>query len=334
MPVWLPMFGYSPPRAESPAKSSPVTREEECHVTFDVMVEQRRASRSGSAPWLATVLFAAIPLWACAEGSVGAAKVVAAKGDVRIVAADGKLRTARESRPLAADDLLKVPANGFLVIELVGNGHVVRIDEDLEMRVNQLALFGAPKARVGVVAQLDALLTAEEKKGLNERMTGFYATTAAADTQPSRSKEATSLAESAPEPRPAAPAPAGPPPAVTQAQPGAVAPSATGRSEGESGKPPSKELKMHDAGQGEAWQSPEGYKALRACLAKEVRELGVGKAIGPALTIKYKSNGGTWRVVLEGALRIPPCAQDLFNKEPPPATPNGAWRAFELELDL
>lgn len=321
----------------------------------------RRALSAPIRSLLAVVLFAA-PLAACAKTPAGgeAAKVVAVKGAVKISTGTGA-RPARAGDALGPEDTVAVPPGGLAVLQLSSNGHLVRIDEDLSMVVRELALFGAPRAAVSPMAQLDALLSPAEKKGLNERMAGFYATVSAADTQPAlRAKEkstegAAPRREPAPAPAPevaaAAPA-AAPPPQPQPASPPPPAPRPTaapsakklppinaqtaqefGPADEADKKRPAEARQLASAearGGPPTWPPPAALPELQRCLADHVAALGAGPRLGPSITVKYRGGAGALRLTLEGALPVPACATEWFTKVPPP--PSATWKVLEVEL--
>jgi hypothetical protein len=127
-----------------------------------------------------------------------AATLVAFREAVRVKTGIGAVHDAKVDEQLKADDTVSVPRGGFALVQLVSNAQVVRLDEELELKVNELALFGAAKTEASLRLQMDALLSAEEKKGLNERMSGFYATAAAAETRGAQQEEQKANAEAAP----------------------------------------------------------------------------------------------------------------------------------------
>jgi hypothetical protein len=264
-----------------------------------------------------------------------AATLVAFRQQVQLKPVGAPARPAAANDQLKADDAIAVPGGGFALLQLVGNGHVVRIDEDLELKVKELALFGAPKTEVTLKAQLDQLLTPEERKGVNERMTGFYATAAAAETRAAERESATAKAESGPPARPNSVAPPSAP--APEPQPASVAESDQGPSAG--APPPRKKASLRGVNFGSAneygggaptWPAPEREAALRTCLLSEVKKFNAQQRIGPKLTVRYRLIGGTLQLSLEGALPVPQCARDWFKDAPPPESPT--WQSFELSL--
>ena len=105
----------------------------------------------------------------------------------------GRESAATVGAALAPGDEIVVPKGEFLVVRL-GNGYLVKVDEDTTIKVEGLANFGAPPATESVASQLDRLLTTEEK-GRAERVAGAQARQASARAV-------------APQEAPSAPAPA------------------------------------------------------------------------------------------------------------------------------
>jgi hypothetical protein len=93
-----------------------------------------------------------------------------AKCEIR---ASGKSFPAAIGFPLLESDELVIPVGEFMIVALT-NGHVVRIDEDLTMKVSELVLLRAPPPRDPLIAQLDRLLTKKERAQA-ERISGVQA---------------------------------------------------------------------------------------------------------------------------------------------------------------
>ena len=84
---------------------------------------------------------------------------------------------------LQKSDLVVVGPGAWVVLVILGNEHVVRLDDDLALKVSELALLNAPKQTQSPVQQLDTLLTRQERQR-TERLIGWHASQAAANTQP------------------------------------------------------------------------------------------------------------------------------------------------------
>jgi hypothetical protein len=110
------------------------------------------------------------------------ARVVASTSNVTI----GR---ARQSLPVAVDiplertDTLHVPRHGLLLVKVEKNGLVVRIDEDLDLAVSDIAALDAEqKTSAALSQQVDALLTQAEKKSVGtERLVGWFVSPTAAN---------------------------------------------------------------------------------------------------------------------------------------------------------
>jgi hypothetical protein len=192
--------------------------------------------------------------------------------------------------------------------------------------VKDIALFGAPKTELSLRQQVDGLLSNEEKSAINERMTGFYATAAAAETRGAKleGKKPQNFGlnnsyESAPAAAPA-------PPTVQPKAVAQLAPPADEAPAKEERFAPPQEEKPAVTG----WNRAERLEALKVCLNAEVRRLGVGVRIGPSLTVRYRGTRADWHITLEGALPVDACVRSWFQQEPPPDAPT--WQSFDVPL--
>jgi hypothetical protein len=84
---------------------------------------------------------------------------------------------------LLKSDRVVVGPGDWVALAIIGNGHVVRLDDDLSLLVGDLALLNAPMQSEGVREQLDVLLTKKEKERAG-RLIGWHASQTAANTQP------------------------------------------------------------------------------------------------------------------------------------------------------
>ena len=116
------------------------------------------------------------------------ARVIAGKAGVTVVDAKQFSFVATPQTPLLETDSVQVPVDGFVLLELSANGYVVRIDEDLTLAVRDIALLKAPKTKLSAQAQLEKLLTPDERQGLPQRLTGWYASPTAANVPSVRSE--------------------------------------------------------------------------------------------------------------------------------------------------
>lgn len=96
--------------------------------------------------------------------------VVRGKGQVRSA---GAVFPAKEGLPLTAADELLVPVAGLMVVSL-RNGHLVTVDEDLELRVSDIALLKSNATAPSFEQQLAALQRRHTLQGNEgERVAGF-----------------------------------------------------------------------------------------------------------------------------------------------------------------
>jgi hypothetical protein len=140
-----------------------------------------------------------------------AARLVAAQGVVRGTTATRQPFTPVVGTDFDEDDTLTVSPGAWAALVL-RNRHVVRLDDDLVIRIDELALFRAPPSPTTVGAQLNRLLSPTERESAkSERLIGWHADLAAANTAP-REKNSSSPAPAPPPPPPMSPAPVVAPP--------------------------------------------------------------------------------------------------------------------------
>jgi hypothetical protein len=96
------------------------------------------------------------------------AHVLAGRGAVT-VKRGAEVRPAEEGLALEGADVLSVPVGGLLLLRVDHNGQVVRLDEDLELAVQELAAVKAPRSERTVEAQLESLLTRPEREALSQQ---------------------------------------------------------------------------------------------------------------------------------------------------------------------
>jgi len=261
--------------------------------------------------------------------------------------------------PIAVDmallrtDLLKVPLHGFLLVKVDKNGLVVRIDDDLELRVSDIAVLDAEKrAESSLSDQVNQLLTPEERgqRG-TARMVGWFVSPTAANVPTSVSAKDISLkkAPHAPDeepPRPkeiaAAVAPSPPAPALPLAAapvPEVNGPERAGSTEQKAEpRARSEELPRQDAAPGassapgKVVSSPPAVDpGLRACVDALVAPLSaaVRAKLGPTLSVQARRSDGVVRVFLEGALPVDACFQSWAEAQ---ASLSRKWTSFEVPL--
>jgi len=143
------------------------------------------------------------------------AKVLFAEGKP-VVVSQGRRSPAAAGRELAREDQLDVPVASWLVLQVLRNGYVVKIDEDLVMDVRDIALLDASTKAPSLEDQLNAMVRAREIS--QDRVTGFQNRKVAGEGMlAGRQKRAALDEDSAPAPSAmedeAKAAPAPPPPA-------------------------------------------------------------------------------------------------------------------------
>ncbi|HEX2573796.1 MAG TPA: hypothetical protein VH877_29875 [Polyangia bacterium] len=131
-----------------------------------------------------------------------AARVHLCGGTGSIVRASQTEFPAVPGLPLLRSDELRVPPSEFLVVAL-DNGYLVRIDEDLTLRVSDIVLLGAPRTQKSLAEQLDRLVTREEKAQA-ERLAGTQARRAAAESMPAQPQAPPPVVAASPPPSPRA----------------------------------------------------------------------------------------------------------------------------------
>lgn len=148
------------------------------------------------------------------------ARALLVDGDVHVVRAGEEPVELRRGDEIDEADTIDTRDEGSVILQL-DNDHLVRLDSEVQLPVNALAMLGAPKATASTKAQLDMLLDPEERDdyggmvAATESVGGWRAQLAAASTRRSgRSGSVTALEErekqiapetSVPQPRPAPP---------------------------------------------------------------------------------------------------------------------------------
>lgn len=240
-------------------------------------------------------------------------QVLLRDGQVTITPSSGKTFDARTGMKLGAADTIAVGPNAWVAIHILGNDHVVRLDDDLSLRVAELALLKAPKHSQSLEQQFNRLVTTKEQDA-GGRLIGWNVSQTAANV-PNRvvpdeggggkvktvevmprpeSKESgrppggvtTKEAEPSPSPPPPSPAPA-------QATP-AQRPAST---------PP----------------MPPADATLTACVRETLEPLGADakKVLGKTIVVRVKLKAdGTLLVQLPRGVNAPPCALSWFSGKP------------------
>ena len=124
-----------------------------------------------------------------ATGARLVADVVVFSGAVKLRDSEKKDFAVGDHMPVALSDVLLVPPEGFVVLRIRENEQVVRIDDDVELPVQQLAVLHAGAPGRSMTEQLEALLTTSEKTQLKERMMGWMSAPLAASTPGSLGRE-------------------------------------------------------------------------------------------------------------------------------------------------
>ncbi len=124
------------------------------------------------------------------------------------VLAAGQTMAVSENLEIQEGDTLRVPAKSWLVLRLLGNGYVVKVDEDLELPVRDLALLKAPPAPQTLEQQLQQLADSREIGA--DRVTAYQNRRVAGSSSPrgKLAEESTGAARKVPLQRPAAATPA------------------------------------------------------------------------------------------------------------------------------
>ncbi len=113
--------------------------------------------------------------------SDGPARLAGLMGDVRIENAKREHFAARSGMWLTADDTIKVPSGGLAVVWLKKSNYLVRIADEVEMRIDDIFLLNAPPTERSMAEQIADLLTPDEQKNA-ERIVGWRAGMRGAET--------------------------------------------------------------------------------------------------------------------------------------------------------
>lgn len=208
------------------------------------------------------------------------ARVVALKGAVTAKTAGNAPIVVSVGTYFDADDTLEVGAGAWAAVVL-RNEHVVRLDDDVQLKLSEVALFNAAKASVDLQAQLNRLLQPDERKNANaERLIGWHAGLVAANT----AKKEEEQAQDAPS-RPAAPRPPAEPPASPPPPPRAQAPAGPPATESRSEPSGSSKPKEASANAGEGGSAPGSFGTR----SKDSGGGGSSNGTAQRLTMKKKS---------------------------------------------
>ncbi len=245
--------------------------------------------------------------------------------------------------PLLKNDTLTIPANATVALRLK-NGHVVRLDDELELQVKDIALFNAPEKKEDVSKQLDRLLTEEEKAAGPSRLMGWNAGQTAANVKSSaeversapkaKEKSVVAAATPAPPPPPSAPAPAPAPLEVAESSKSTVAPAAPAASVAM----PARAAPGAGAGLGGIHGSRGGGAGapaltadaqLTACINDTLPEQDAAfrRSLHGHLTLRLRNSTERLRVHFTNHLPVPECAKAW-------ATEHRAQVAGSIDLDI
>ena len=108
-----------------------------------------------------------------AKGSELVAKVLVSSGQVDVVDSANTRFPAGDRLPVALTDSLKVAPQAFVVLVISSNSQVVRIDDDVELPVKDIAALHSGPAGRSLQEQVEQLLTVSENQSLKERLMGW-----------------------------------------------------------------------------------------------------------------------------------------------------------------
>lgn len=146
-----------------------------------------RSGLTGTVPGMVLTLMLTLaalpPVAPRPDGAVAkpVAQVVIGSGEVTVTPEKDKTKAFKVlvGTPLQASDRVKVAPGAWVVLAILSNEQVVRLDDDLELKVGELALMGAPKAQRTIAEQLETLATVSERSAA-ERLIGWHASQAGA----------------------------------------------------------------------------------------------------------------------------------------------------------
>ncbi len=221
------------------------------------------------------------------------AQITLGSGTVRIVT--GKTTfPAKVGYVLGAGDTLELEPNAWVTLALATNDQVVRLDDELTLKVEGLAMLKATKQTRSYKEQLDALVTPKEQEGAL-RIAGWHASPMAANVpQRAADKEYDKKSKNA---------------VPSKAQPTVET-------------QPKPEEKREQGGGGAVNPTPPAPPAapltaaafavdatLTACVESELAQWGpaVKSALGTSVGLKARRREGVLQVRLGVGLATPPC---------------------------
>jgi predicted transcriptional regulator len=287
---------------------------------------------------LALTLVAALPpldVVPRPDGEVKAplAQVVLHAGAVTITPAATKGFEVKRGMQLGGSDTVTVGVGAWVVLNLLGNGQVVRLDDDLQLRVDQLAALKAQKQKASLEDQLNRLVTVKEQDAAT-RLIGWNAGQSGANVPqtvkttggggPEKKPRDESLDEGGGTQTKTAPKAPAPPPKPTETK------------EKEETKktppppPPGNTAPMAPMPQPDPMPLAADA-ALEACVVKSVQALGpeVLASLGESIVVRVKLRDGTTVVQLPNGLPTPACAVSWFYGKP---GLGAAWTDVRVKL--
>lgn len=294
------------------------------------------------------------------------AVVLAVQGAVQ-VRGEGIDLAARADLPLIREDGLAVGGKSLLLLVL-RNGYAVRLDEDLELKVKDIALLDAPPAETSLEEQLRDLVDdggmdsppADRIVGWQQRLRAGRGLAARAEEEGAGGSADLARAETEEAPMlrlaPVVRSPPPPPAPITRREMSSddvSAPATTppgGRGDGaplaekDDVSPPAKKSRgkaktrvesphRYRAEPGGPWVAglPPLVEAKEAALRGCLREGAprLAKSGRPLTLLLRFSAGEVDRVAIVGAQSVP-CAVDLFSGASDPAVAGGGWLRVEL----
>lgn len=293
-----------------------------------------------------------------------------ATNDVKVWRGKASVPAAKDL-PLSRTDEVDVPVGGVALVQIAGNGQVVRIDEDLRLAVSDLAALDAPKTSVGLRDQLDALLTPAERQARgSQRMVGWFVAPVAAqvrtgsglklmdDEESKVAPETEPVQDEVEQKKPPIPEKREAPPSL-----GGKGTGPGGGGHGEGGGGPKDKLVSGEGVQRPANQpasavpSPKPAEppatggpmlpspppapptlmppdeATRACLRAAVAALGekAAKRLGDKVTVKLRRSGDHVVVFIQGAVPVDACVQAWADRQLA-ALPASGWAPLQVPL--
>ncbi len=292
------------------------------------------------------------------------ALILEAKGAVTVRPAQGKPFPGALSVPLLKSDELEAAAGAFAILKVTRNNCLARLDEELSLRISDLAVFDSAPCSASDDAQVRALLTESEFNEGKSRIVGYRAGLSAADTAgggAAAQKAYSAKGASAPAPAlrevpPPAAAPLAAPPAARRPAPAELDAPTLGlmSSEKKRGKADlssvlreeaparatagSPSVHWRIASEGKSWRADPAptfiaeaadKDELRQCLSAMLGASG-SKSRGSVEVLVRVKQGRVELATLRGLLVPAGCAAHIGPEAS--GAPEGKWIAFEVRL--